>query len=189
MTERRFNPAYMDKLDDPERKKILPLEKTLSLLEISGKQQILDLGAGVGYFTIPAAQKTDGTVYALDIERKMLEVLQQRVTANGLKNVECIEGPIEQVPMKDESVDHIIASMVLHEINPLAKGLEEIKRLLKPGGKCLCMEWEKVKTEQGPPLHHRISSDFLKKKLEQKGFKNVNVSFPAEAVYTIVFEK
>lgn len=189
VSERRFNPAHLKKLDDPKRRQLLPLDQTLSLLTIQGKKHVLDLGAGTGYFTIPAARATDGTVYALDIEQKMLSVLRDRVTSQGLTNVQLIEGPIEDVPMEDEVVDYVIASMVLHEVEPLSKGLQEVGRLLKKGGTCLCVEWEKVETDQGPPLNHRIHSKTMKDKLEQFGFKNICISFPSPEIYTITFEK
>lgn len=76
MHERRFNPENMSRLDNPERRKKFPPEKLLELLQIDKKDNILDLGAGIGYFTIPAAQMTDGSVFALDIEPKMLEEIQ-----------------------------------------------------------------------------------------------------------------
>src|SRR5699024_12558672 len=75
VSERRLNPAHLKKLDDPKRRQLLPLDQTLSLLTIQGKKHVLDLGAGTGYFTIPAARATDGTVYDLDIDTKMLSVL------------------------------------------------------------------------------------------------------------------
>jgi ubiquinone/menaquinone biosynthesis C-methylase UbiE len=79
MDEIRFDPSKKDLLDSPERKKLLPPEKLLSLLPIQKNHDILDLGAGSGYFAIPTAQLTDGTIYALDLEPEMLAVLKARM--------------------------------------------------------------------------------------------------------------
>ena len=189
MTERRFNPAHMAKLDNPERKKLIAPEASLAKLNIGDQSDVLDLGAGLGFFAIPAATQTSGTVYALDVAKEMLHELQARAAKASLDNVAYIQGEIEQIPLDDEQVDHIIASMVLHEVEPLEQGLAEIKRVLKPGGTVLCVEWEKVETEQGPPLNHRIHSKDMKKAVEGSGFKRIDITHPSEAVYVMTFQK
>ncbi|UYZ15169.1 class I SAM-dependent methyltransferase [Brevibacillus sp. WF146] len=189
MSERRFDPSHMEKLDNPERRKALPPEKILATLEIRANDIVLDLGAGTGYFTLPAARLTSGKVYALDVEPKMLEVLEQRVKEQQFNHVELVEGKIEDIPMENNQVDRIIASFVLHEVDPLSKGIREIRRVLKSGGRCLCIEWKKKPTEQGPPLAHRIHSDDMKKAFEENGFQIVHFAYPTEAHYIIVAQK
>lgn len=189
MHERRFDPTKFSKLDNPERRKALPPEKILSQLKLKGKDTVLDLGAGTGYFTLPVAWMTTGKVYALDVESQMLEVLKGKVDEQELKNVELLEGIIEEIPLGNEQVDHVIASMVLHEVEPLSKGIEEIHRVLKPGGSCLCVEWEKKEMEQGPPFNHRIHSDEMKKIFEDHGFTISKLTFPTEAYYIIYAQK
>lgn len=114
MTERRFKPEHMKKLDNPERRKLLPPHKLLELLEIQDNDILIDLGAGTGYFTIPAASLTRNKVYALDVEPQMLQYLGKRVEEQKLDNVELIEGAIEHIPLTGQIADHVIASFVLH---------------------------------------------------------------------------
>lgn len=57
------------------------------MLPVQANATVVDLGAGTGYFSIPAAHITKGTVQALDVEPKMLEVLKTRVEKQGLTNV------------------------------------------------------------------------------------------------------
>ncbi len=69
--EKRFNPQHLHKLDNPERRKSLPPDKLLDLLKIRDTDTVLDLGAGTGYFTLPASwlcEKFDG----LEAEPQML---------------------------------------------------------------------------------------------------------------------
>jgi ubiquinone/menaquinone biosynthesis C-methylase UbiE len=189
MTERRFKPEHMKKLDNPERRKLLPPHKLLELLEIQDNDILIDLGAGTGYFTIPAASLTRNKVYALDVEPQMLQYLGKRVEEQKLDNVELIEGAIEHIPLAGQIADHVIASFVLHEVEPLEKGLQEMSRVLKPGGKVLCIEWEKKQTVQGPPLHHRIQSNELAKAFDENGLLVEKLTYPSDQHYLIVARK
>jgi len=189
MSERRFDPAMMAKLDNPERRKALPPEQLLTMLNIKETDNILDLGAGTGYFTIPAAQMTQGQVYALDVEPQMLDALKERVNNQALENVQYVEGVIEEIPLKDSIADHVIASFVLHEVEPLSKGLQEIYRSLKGNGTCFCLEWEKKESDQGPPLHHRIHSTDMEEAMKKEGFKIINKFFPTDQHYILIAQK
>jgi len=185
----RFDPTHVHRLDNPERRKSLPPEQLLEHLPINQMDDILDIGAGTGYFTFPAAEKTSGTVFALDVEPKMLEILQQKLDDQSIHNVKLLQGEIEHLPLEDAKVDHVIASLVLHEVDPLEKGLSEIARVLKPGGHLFCLDWEKVESEQGPPLHHRIHSDDIKQAMKLQGFELIQQAAPTPAHYLLIARK
>lgn len=189
MSERRFNPELMGRLDNPERRKLLPPEQLLELLHIQEDSRVLDLGAGTGYFAIPAAALTRNVLYALDVSPEMLEVVKERVKDRQLSHVEFLQGEIEQIPLEGEVVDRIIASFVLHEVEPLEQGLKEINRVLKPEGKVLCVEWEKQEAEQGPPLRHRIHSAEMARSFEEQGFIVDKVTFPSAQHYVMIATK
>ncbi len=134
----RFSPEKMHLLDTPERRKVMPPQEFLDMVSVQTQEAVVDLGAGTGYFSIPAAQMTNGTVYAVDVEPKMLEMLKQRAEEHGLSNVTPITGTIENIPLQDSMADVVIASLVLHGLKSLSKGLKEIHRILKADGKLLC---------------------------------------------------
>ncbi|MEC0372694.1 class I SAM-dependent methyltransferase [Paenibacillus chibensis] len=189
MNDKRFDPARIAKLDNPERRKNLPPEQLLDLLGLTGSEDILDVGAGGGYFTFPAAARTSGTVYALDAQSQMLEYLKSRMEEQKSGHIEMIQGEAEQIPMEDAKVDAVICSMVLHEVDPPEQGLREIQRVLKKGGRALCIEWERLETESGPPQNHRISSAEMVETLENMGFRVLSRQAWTEAFYSVVFEK
>ncbi|WP_223200047.1 class I SAM-dependent methyltransferase [Paenibacillus sp. 37] len=186
--EKRFNPEKLARLDSLERKKALPPETILALLDIKKSDTILDLGAGTGYFTLPASTLCH-QVYALDVSPLMLQHLQEKIAEQETTNVELLEGKIEQIPVESQAADHIIASFVIHEVEPLQDGLKEIQRVLKAGGKVLCIEWEKKQMEQGPPLEHRLHSSELSQSFEEHGFTIEQISFPNEQHYVIIARK
>ncbi|QQE77059.1 class I SAM-dependent methyltransferase [Alicyclobacillus sp. SO9] len=188
MHERKFNPKNMHRLDSAERREKLPPEKLLSVLPMEKEHTVVDVGAGTGYFAIPVAQRVK-RVIAVDVEPKMLEELDRKLQENKVSNVELVPGEAADIPLPAETADHVVASMILHEVEPLSAGLAEIYRVLKPGGSLFCLEWAKVETEQGPPLWHRIAANAMEEALSKAGFDVVYKEDPTEANYLIVAHK
>nr|WP_156289463.1 methyltransferase domain-containing protein [Oceanobacillus salinisoli] len=83
----RFNPEKASKLLDPSRKKIIDPLEVIKMIGLSREDTVADLGAGNGYFSIPIAEYTNQTVYAVDIEPKMFHSLQENAKALGIKNI------------------------------------------------------------------------------------------------------
>jgi ubiquinone/menaquinone biosynthesis C-methylase UbiE len=186
----RFNPDKMHALDAPERRKLMPTEKLIGMLRLGATDTVVDLGAGTGYFSIPAAQLTTSIIHAIDVEPKMLEELKRRMDERGISNIRPIIGVIENIPLEDGVADAVIASLVLHEAKPLSKGLREIYRVLKTKGRLLCLDWEPIESaNMGPPLEVRLSSSDMEKALNHAGFAVTRRMFPAEFLYIFVAEK
>lgn len=179
----RFKPENVQKLHDPKREKLLPAAEIIRNFGIDRGDRVADLGAGSGYFTIPIAKVTGLDVYAVDIEPKMLDVLKQRAMTANVHNIRYIVSDLENIPLENDAVDKLIAAFVLHEVGNLSNALHEIKRILKPGGKCLVLEWEAVETEMGPPLSERIPSAKLAATLRRHGF-DTELYHPHEAYYS-----
>ncbi|KUO96265.1 class I SAM-dependent methyltransferase [Ferroacidibacillus organovorans] len=165
----RFNPANVDRLLSAERMKLLPPDETLHLLDVRETDDIADVGCGPGYFSLPLAARTKGTVYSVDLSSVMLSYVQKRAAEAGSQNVITVESPAEDIALLDHAVDRVLCSFVLHEVDDLTKSLSEFKRILKPSGKMLLIEWEKKESEFGPPLHHRLSSETLGAVLTELG--------------------
>jgi 2-polyprenyl-3-methyl-5-hydroxy-6-metoxy-1,4-benzoquinol methylase len=60
----------------------------LGIYDLSGN--IVDVGCGYGTFSIPAARKNKGMIYALHIEKEMIEVVQRKANEAGLKNIHAV---------------------------------------------------------------------------------------------------
>lgn len=95
-------------------------------------QTVLDLGAGAGAVTIPAAASVGaaGRVVAGDVVPAMLD----RLTALGLPNVEARELNAVSLDVRDESFDVVLAGFVLHIVSDRLGALREIARVLRPDG-------------------------------------------------------
>lgn len=186
MPEHKFDKKRMARMDNPERRKLLPQKIIIPLLDIRKNDSILDVGAGAGYFTFPLAELTTNTVYALDIETAMLDYIQKQIDSRGTENITLLQEPIEKMPLPNSSVQRILASMVLHEVKPLNKALEEIYRVLKPGGRFVVIDWIPAPNDQRT---NRISPNDMRESAERAGFKYQSLLTPSEEVYALVFDK
>ncbi|MFA6524352.1 MAG: arsenite methyltransferase [Candidatus Paceibacterota bacterium] len=98
---------------------------------------VLDLGSGAGIDAILAAQKVGnrGKVIGVDMTPEMINKAKENVKKQKLNNVEFLLGEIENLPLKDNSVDTILTNCVINLTPNKTKTFKEAYRVLKPGGK------------------------------------------------------
>ena len=174
-------------LDNAKRREEFPPEQLLKQFPINANDTILDIGAGTGFLTIPAAKATEGLVYALDIDPKMLQIIRSKADEEGLKNIRTIKEEMKDLPLSTNSMDIVLASLVLHEINPLPETLQFINQVLKIKGTFVCVELEK---EENPSQHHpRIASAEMEQQLNRAGFEVTKKYHPTDAIYVIIAQK
>ena len=171
----KFDKNHKHKLDNEERRQIMPPVKTLEMLGFKAGIDMADIGSGIGYFTIPAAGIAGpaSKIYALDVTVEMLEEVKKRALEAGLSNIKYIMVEEYDLKLEDQAVDFALLSNVLHEIDDKKRYTTEIFRILKSGGKLAIIEWEKKKGESGPPMEHRISFDEIASLLTENGFENM----------------
>lgn len=174
-------------LDSRQREQLIPPEALISQMPIQKNHTLLDVGAGSGFFTIPMAESTSNKVYAMDPDRRMLSVIQDKAKEKGLTNIELIQDYIEKISIENSSVDFVMASLILHEVSSLTKALTNIFEILKVGGHLLCLEYEKDDLIiEGPPMSIRIGSKELEKALSFTGFEIVKKTKINDAIYTVL---
>lgn len=171
-------------LEAAERRRAVPPEDVLEQVGLKPVDDVLDLGAGTGYLALPAAGMTKGQVHALDVDADMLAMVGQKAQEAGLANVNLLQGSMESIPLADASVDVVLASLVLHEVRALDANLAQVARVLRPGGRFLCLEYEKdERSGEGPPMEIRIASGTLETQLEQVGFYKMQKRNFGEFIY------
>lgn len=149
----------------------------LGQLEIEKGIKVADFGCGTGYFSLPIARKIgdEGVVYALDILPEKLEVVESQAKIGGIANIVARRVNLENKEgsrLEKDSMDWVIMKDVLFQ-NQKGKEqiLEEAKRVLKPGGKVLLIEWKKEDTAIGPDNKIRISKEEISKLIEESGMR------------------
>lgn len=154
----KFNIKNLQKLDSPKRRQTMPPEETLRKFNISDRGTFLDIGCGIGYFTIPAANiLNQGKVIGLDIMSEIIDIAKEKAT--NISNIEFITSEEYTFPVEDASIDYVFICTVLHEIEDKPRYFKEIKRVLKPNAFLCIIDWEKKETEVGPSVSERISKE------------------------------
>jgi ubiquinone/menaquinone biosynthesis C-methylase UbiE len=177
-------------LDSKQRESLIPPEALISQMPIQKNHTLLDVGAGSGFFTIPMAESTSSKVYAMDPDRRMLSVIEEKAKEKGLSNIELIQDYLENLSIEKDSIDFVMASLILHEVGSLTKALSKIFDVLKTGGHLLCLEYEKDDLViEGPPMSIRIGSEELERALALSGFRVVKKTKINDAIYTVLAVK
>lgn len=121
-------------------------QENLRYLEIESGMTVVDLGAGVGTYTLPIADKLlpNGKVYAVEIQKDFLETIQRQAVEKSLPNIHVVWGDIEQVngvSLSDNVADRIVIADVLFQTKSAYVLATEARRLLKPDGKIMVIDW------------------------------------------------
>lgn len=177
-------------LDSKQRERLIPPEVLINQMPIHKNHTLLDVGAGSGFFTIPMAARTMGNVYAMDPDKRMLNVIESKANEKGLANIELLQETIENLSLQNDSIDFVMASLILHEVRSLTTALSKIFEVLSVGGHLLCLEYEKDDLIiEGPPMSIRIQSAELEKILLTTGFEIVQKTKINDAIYTVLAVK
>jgi SAM-dependent methyltransferase len=170
----KFDPKNVARLDDPARLDYQPVRDVLGLLELTGDETVVDYGAGVGYLTLPlAAALPRGRVVAVDMSAELLEELGERLHGQASRGttrasdgataaderVELVHTADNRVPLPDSSADAIVAVNLWHEIYDEPAALDELRRLLTPGGRLAIVDWATVERPVGPAVTNVLSLD------------------------------
>ena len=120
-------------------------KKAIKLLLPSNPKQILDVATGTGDFAITSYEilKAD-KITGIDISDGMLAIGRQKIEKAGLQNnIELLNGDSEAILFDDNSFDAVTVAFGVRNFEDLEKGLSEIKRVLRPGGKLIVLECTK----------------------------------------------
>jgi len=174
-------------IEETTRRSWFNPEKILDNAGLSSGMVFVDVGSGEGFFTILAAQVVGekGMVYAVDRDASAIERLRRKVAEKGLINVEAIVAEAEETVFCEGCADIVFYSIVLHDFRDPAKVLLNAKRMLKPTGRLVDLDWKKKQTNMGPPLRIRFSEDQARDLIETAGFKVESVEDVGQNHYVV----
>ena len=169
---RKFDPADRAHLDSDARRAYLDPDAILGAFGVGPGTALADIGAGTGFFAIPAAKRVGpaGRVYALDLEPQMLDDLRAKADNDlGIANISILRSEEERIPLPHHSVDVAFLACVLHELEGPGT-LRECARILKSTGHLAVVDWKKIDQDIGPPMRHRLDETEARSFLKRSGF-------------------
>lgn len=144
---------------------------------------VADLGSGVGFYTMLLSEIVgpSGSVYAVDVQKELLDKLNIEANNKGLKNIKYIWGDLDEsggTKIRDHSVDRVLASNVLFQVEKPESFINEISRILKrKTGKVLLIDWADSFGGMGPTPGSVVKPDVARTMFENAGFifeKDIN---------------
>ena len=119
-------------------------EKAIDFLRPSNPRQILDVATGTGDFALQALKLKPEKVVGVDISEGMLSVGRKKIANKHLEHlVELRSGDSENLPFAENKFDAVTVAFGVRNFENLNKGLNEIFRVLKPGGMLVVLEFSR----------------------------------------------
>lgn len=106
--------------------------------ELQGRS-VLECACGTGRLTVVLAQRAEN-VSAFDISPECVHATQVRADREGLRNVSLQPAAMEALPYEDGTFDFVVGFFILHHLADMEKGIREVSRVLKPGGRAVFFE-------------------------------------------------
>jgi ubiquinone/menaquinone biosynthesis C-methylase UbiE len=168
--------------------------RMLAACNIQVTDVVADFGAGSGFMAREIAKvATAGNVFAIEINRDMVARVIHEVEENHIKNIQPLWGDIE-IPggskLADASIDLVVMSNILFQLDDKSGCIREASRVLKPGGRVLIVDWTESFGGLGPAPHHVFEQKMAEELLSKSGFTKLSDTLPAgEHHYAILFKK
>lgn len=133
----------------------------------------VDIGCGGGFFAIPAAKIVgeEGRVYGVDVNDEAINFLKNEASKNEITNIILKAAKAEDTIFCECCADIAFFGIDLHDFDDPDQVLQNAKKMLKPSGKLVDLDWKKEPMEMGPPLQIRFSEDEAARRIERAGFK------------------
>jgi arsenite methyltransferase len=167
---------YIAILEDPARDEWQKPDEVIEALNLQRGQFVADVGAGSGYFTLRLARAvgTKGSVFAVDVDKGMLEYLHQRTAKEKLDNVKVMQVPAHDPLLIEGSLDMIFICNTYHHLEDRDVYLRKLRKALKPHGRLVIVDFHKKEgMPVGPPPHMRLSEETVRKELQNAGLEVV----------------
>jgi ubiquinone/menaquinone biosynthesis C-methylase UbiE len=164
-------------------------ERLWARLGLRRGETVVDVGAGSGFYSFPAAARVGptGHVFAVDVSSDLVELLRSRADEKKVGNLEAVLSTATRIPLEDAVADVAILANLLHGIP--SRTVDETIRVLRPGGKLVNVDWKKEPSEGGPAVRHRLSATMARRVLTSHGLAHVDSFDLGPSHYAQVFER
>lgn len=169
-------------------------QHNIDQFDLQPGMQVADFGAGTGAYSIAAAKKVgpDGKVIALEVQKDLLDKIRQNASNEHIFNIEVFWRDLEKeggTKLNDASMDAVILSNLLFQVEKKEAVIKEVKRVLKANRKVLFIDWSDSAGGLGPIDDHVFYPDQAKKIFMENNFEYVRDIYAGDNHYGMIFRK
>ena len=146
-------------------------QRVIAALNVRPGDQVADLGAGGGDFTFRLAEAVGpaGKVYAVDIDRDMVDLITKRAKQETAANIDPILAKPDDPLLPKAGVDLIFTSNTYHHIDNRIAYFSNLRKYLRPGGRIAIIDFDRRSWLIGL-FRHYTPSEFIRPEMEQAGY-------------------
>ncbi|MDQ3076663.1 MAG: class I SAM-dependent methyltransferase [bacterium] len=169
-------------------------QQNLESLGIQEGSYVADLGSGSGFYSFAAARLVGGggKVYSIDVQQDLLSRIKNAAHVQKLHNIEVIHGDIERLGgtrLREASIDIVLLCNVLFQVEHKQDCVNEVKRILKPGGRVLIVDWQDSFGGMGPAPEHVFTELQVQELYEKSSFVFISSIDAGDHHYGVVYRK
>ena len=189
---RLFEPQNLGLLEPPDREAWQRPDQVMDAVHVAEGTTVADIGAGGGWFTMRLARRVgpNGRVYAVDVQRLMIEAIRRRVQREGLNNVTAVLGTNDDPRLSpDARTDAVLIVDAFHEMDEPVVMLQNIARTLKPQGRIGIVDYREGEGGPGPLAEERVPPAVVISQAAAAGLKLVEEHTFLPYQYFLIFGK
>jgi ubiquinone/menaquinone biosynthesis C-methylase UbiE len=178
-------------LERPEREKEEHPAKLMKALKLKPGDVVADIGAGTGYYTFRMAGEVGpkGKVYAVEIQKEMLDIIRRRMEAGKVENVVPHLGGDIDPRLPADSIDLILLVDVYHEFSHPYEMTEQMVKALKPGGRLVLVEFRLEDPKVPIKLVHKMTEKQAIREMAVHPLRHLETIGVLPWQHILVFEK
>jgi ubiquinone/menaquinone biosynthesis C-methylase UbiE len=175
-------------LEEATRRSWYNPEQILKDAGLAAGMVLIDVGCGEGFFSLLAAKMVgeSGIVYAVDSDFDAIERLKAEAERQHFSNIRVKNAAAEETVFCIACADIVFYSMVLHDFRDAVRVLQNAKKMIKPTGALVDLDWKKQQMQFGPPFKIRFSEQDAQGLLKITGFKVTNVKDAGSFHYVVL---
>jgi len=190
---RLFAPQDLGLLEPPDREAWQKPDQVMDALHVAEGTTVVDLGAGGGWFTMRLARRVgpNGRVYAVDVQRLMIEAISRRIEREGMNDiVKPVLGQFDDPKLPaDARPDAVLTVDAFHEMEDPVLMLKNVARTLKPQGRIGIIDYREGEGGPGPDSVERVPPGVVISQAAAAGLKLVEQHKFLPYQYFLIFGK
>jgi ubiquinone/menaquinone biosynthesis C-methylase UbiE len=181
---------WVSVFDDPARDAWQKPASVVDALQLRPGMCVADLGAGTGYFSryLAAAVGEAGTVFAVDTDPALVAHLRQRAEHENVPNLVPVLASADNPRLPVGAVDVVLIVDTVHHIDDRINYLRRLRRVLKPGGRVVVIDFKKQAIPVGPPPEHKLARQQVVEEFTTAGYRLISAPDMLPYQYFLIFQ-